>query len=95
MIRFYNANVLTVSDMDINFGEVWVDGDKIVYVGKEKETDQVFETEINLDGDLLMPSFKDAHAHSAMTFLRSYADGMPLQDWLFTKIFPMEEKLDE
>jgi 5-methylthioadenosine/S-adenosylhomocysteine deaminase len=95
MIRFYNANVLTVSDMDINYGEVWVDGDKIAYVGPAKESDTVFETEINLNGDLLMPSFKNAHAHSAMTFLRSYADGMPLQDWLFTKIFPMEEKLTE
>ncbi|MDR0986180.1 MAG: amidohydrolase [Ruminococcus sp.] len=95
MIRFYNANILSVTDMDINYGEVWVDGDKIVYVGENKESDTKFDTEINLAGDLLMPSFKNAHAHSAMTFLRSYADGMPLQDWLFTKIFPMEEKLNE
>ena len=29
-----------------------------------------------------------------MTFLRSYADDMPLQDWLFKQIFPMEAKLD-
>ena len=26
-----------------------------------------------------MPGFKNAHAHSAMTFLRSYADDLPLQ----------------
>ena len=28
-----------------------------------------------------------------MTFLRSYADDMPLQDWLTKQIFPMEAKL--
>ncbi|MDE6133608.1 MAG: amidohydrolase, partial [Oscillospiraceae bacterium] len=41
----------------------------------------------------LMPSFKNAHTHSAMTFLRSYADDMPLNDWLFKQVFPMEDKL--
>ena len=49
--------------------------------------------EYDLNGDLLMPSFKNAHTHSAMTFLRSYADDYPLQEWLFEKVFPMEAKL--
>lgn len=40
-----------------------------------------------------MPGFKNAHTHTAMTFLRSYADDMPLQDWLTKQIFPMEAKL--
>ena len=52
-----------------------------------------FEREINLHGNLLMPGFKDAHTHSPMTFLRSYADDMPLQDWLYKQVFPMEAKL--
>ena len=43
--------------------------------------------------NLLMPGFKDAHTHSAMTFLRSYADDVPLQTWLNEKVFPMEAKL--
>ncbi|MDD5939263.1 MAG: amidohydrolase [Lachnospiraceae bacterium] len=44
-------------------------------------------------GNLLMPGFKDAHTHSAMTFLRSSADDMPLQDWLTQQVFPYEAQL--
>lgn len=51
------------------------------------------DREINLNGNLLMPSFKNAHTHSAMTFARSLADDLPLQPWLYDMIFPMEAKL--
>jgi 5-methylthioadenosine/S-adenosylhomocysteine deaminase len=96
MIRFYNGRILT---LDNNFdiienGEVWVDGSQISYVGKEKAKDDTkFEKEINLDGNLIMPSFKNAHTHSAMTFGRSFSDDMPLQEWLYNKIFPLEALL--
>ena len=29
-----------------------------------------------------------------MTLLRSYADDLPLQDWLFKQVFPIEDKMD-
>ena len=94
MIRFYNGRVLTVTGgMSVAEQEVWTDGDKIVYVGPEKAETPAFEREIDLKGDLLMPGFKNAHTHSAMTFLRSYADDLPLQTWLFDKVFPNEDKL--
>lgn len=91
-IRFYNASVLTEAGKDIWGGEVHTDGDKITYVGADKKDGQ-FDREINLNGNLIMPSFKNAHTHSAMTFLRSYADDLPLNDWLFKQVFPMEDKL--
>lgn len=91
-LRFYNASVLTEAGKDIFCGEVHTDGDKITYVGTEK-VDGQFDREINLGGNLIMPSFKNAHTHSAMTFLRSYADDLPLNDWLFKQVFPMEDKL--
>lgn len=91
-IRFYNASVLTEAGKDIFNGEVHTDGDKITYVGADKKDGQ-FDREINLNGNLIMPSFKNAHTHSAMTFLRSYADDLPLNDWLFKQVFPMEDKL--
>jgi len=97
MIRFKNGKVMTMNGgADITECEVWTEGDKIAFVGKpadEQLRNTVFEREIDLEGDLLMPSFKNAHTHSAMTFLRSYADDLPLQDWLFTQVFPMEAKL--
>lgn len=94
MIRFYNGRLLTMDGgMDITNDEVWTDGTRISYVGPAREDMPAFERQIDLKGGLLMPGFKNAHTHTAMTFLRSYADGVPLQQWLFDKIFPMEGKL--
>ena len=97
MIRFKNGRVLTMTNgIEVENLEVWVDNDKIAFVGTpddEMLKSTAFEREIDLEGNLLMPSFKNAHTHSAMTFLRSFADDMPLQDWLFKQVFPMEAKL--
>ena len=92
MIRFYNGKVLTFKNgTEVTDDEVWVDGSKIAYVGRH--FDKKADREINLNGNLLMPSFKNAHTHSAMTFARSLADDLPLQPWLYDMIFPMEAKL--
>lgn len=91
-LRFYNASILTMENMELTSGEVHTDGDVITYVG-DNPPKGGFDREINLCGNLIMPSFKNAHTHSAMTFLRSYADDMPLNDWLFKQVFPMEDKL--
>ena len=99
MIRFYNGLVLTMQgEIKPEEAEVWVDGDKIAFVGvptAEQLENAVFERQTDLGGDLIMPSFKNAHTHSAMTFLRSFADGLPLHEWLTQQIFPMEAKLDD
>lgn len=92
MIRFYNGRVLTLKNgFDITDNEVWTDGSKIVYIGNN--CDKKADREIDLKGNLLMPAFKNAHTHSAMTFARSLADGLPLDKWLNEKIFPLEAKL--
>ncbi len=52
-----------------------------------------WDREINANGNVIMPGFKNAHTHSGMTFLRSYADDLPLGEWLEQKVFPMEAKL--
>ena len=94
MIRFYNGRLLSLSDgFEISDWEVWVEESMILYVGPAIGAHPPFEREIDLRGNLLMPGFKNAHAHSAMTFLRSYADDLPLQSWLFDKVFPLEARL--
>ena len=103
-IRFYNAKILTMENDQITEGEVWVQNERILYIGDGTNTDEVYQElklqsivwdrEIDCEGNLLMPGFKDAHTHSGMTFLRSYADDLPLQDWLNDQVFPMEAKLD-
>lgn len=93
-IRISNAKILSMNkDMEIIHGEVWISNDRILYVGSSKPADIHFDREIDACGNLVMPSFKNAHTHSAMTFLRSYADDLPLDRWLNDIIFPMEAKL--
>ncbi|MDO4572899.1 MAG: amidohydrolase, partial [Clostridia bacterium] len=65
----------------------------IAYAGPAEETDARFDRVIDCRGGLLLPGFKNAHTHSAMTFLRSLADDLPLQDWLTTQVFPKEAQL--
>lgn len=93
--RFYNAQVLTMKDLNIFSGEVWIEDNKISYVGKSKETSVHFDREIDVQNNLIMPGFINAHTHSGMTFLRSMADDMPLQQWLNEKVFPIEAKLTQ
>lgn len=89
MIKFTNGLVLD-KYFNIIKEDVFVDGDSIVAIG---EYDKTADTVYDLNGNLLMPSFKNAHTHSAMTFGRSFADDLPLQPWLYDKIFPLEAKL--
>lgn len=49
--------------------------------------------DIDCHGNLLMPGFKNAHAHSGMSMLRSLADDKPLHAWLNEDIFPVEARL--
>ena len=94
-IRFYNARILTLADdsFDIIQGELWTNENKIFYIGPEKENFENWDRQIDAEGNLLMPGFKNAHTHSPMTFLRSYADDLPLFDWLNNQIFPKEAQL--
>ncbi len=102
--RFYNARILTMdSSLDVLEGEVWVVGDRIKFVGTseqartypEKHQDEIliWDKEIDCKRNLIMPGFKNAHTHSAMTLMRSKADDMPLSDWLNKQIFPVEAKM--
>ena len=93
-IRIYNAKILTMEEgRPIFEGEVHIEGNKISYVGPQKQNDSVWDREIDAQGNVIMPGFKNAHTHSGMTFLRSYADDLPLLDWLNEQVFPMEALL--
>ena len=96
-IRFYHARILTMKEKEAVFeGEVHIKDDRIVYVGTAKDAPKdSWDREIDANGNLLMPGFKNAHAHSAMTLLRSYADDLSLQDWLYQKVFPIESRLTD
>ena len=101
-IRIYNARILTMEEnRPLFLGELHVKDNRLAYVGEALEkdsvllTDTIWAREIDAEGNVIMPGFKNAHTHSAMTFLRSYADDLPLLDWLNQQVFPMEAKLTE
>lgn len=94
-IRIYNARILTMEEnRPIFVGELHVKGNKIAYVGPTLgETTEIWDREIDAEMNVIMPGFKNAHTHSGMTFLRSYADDMPLGEWLNKQVFPREARL--
>jgi len=103
-LRLYNARILTMEKgREIFHGEVWVKNDKIAYIADDQELQTewkddhipriTWDYQIDCENNLLMPGFKDAHTHSGMTLLRSYADDTPLQEWLNEKVFPVEAKM--
>lgn len=92
--RFFNAKICTMQDdAGIQQGELWVENDRVAFVGNPSGARPAFDREIDVEGNLILPGFKNAHTHSAMTFLRSWADDLPLLDWLNKQVFPMEAKL--
>ncbi|HVP24793.1 MAG TPA: amidohydrolase [Methanomicrobiales archaeon] len=76
--------------------DVFVDGNgRIARIGKGvgKRDRRDAATRIEGKNLLLIPGLVNTHTHAAMTLLRGYADDMPLQEWLTTKIWPLEAHL--
>jgi 5-methylthioadenosine/S-adenosylhomocysteine deaminase len=55
-----------------------------------RDGDEVIEA----GGMRLLPGLWNAHTHAAMTLFRGYGDDMPLMEWLETRIWPVEARLD-
>ncbi len=93
-----NVDVITCNDKNeiLKGATVVIEGKKISRIIPKGKNIKIVEGEV-LDGTgkVMLPGFIDTHTHSAMTFLRNYGNDMNLQDWLFKKVFPAEDKLDE
>lgn len=91
--KFINALVLRQKKGSyiLEKSHVLVDGDKIVNVNRfiVGDADRV----IDVDNNILMPGFVNAHAHNSMTLLRGIKNDVPLQVWLFDYMFSNEKKL--
>ena len=87
---------ITILDKDLEIQRdmyVVVKGTEISYIGKERPEGD-FGREYDGKNRLLMPAFYNAHAHSPMALMRGYGENLALQDWLNSRIFPFEDKLD-
>jgi 5-methylthioadenosine/S-adenosylhomocysteine deaminase len=65
----------------------------IAEVGPSVEA-QPGDTVLEAGGRVLAPPFVNAHGHAAMTLFRGFGDDLPLREWLETKIWPAEAKLE-
>ena len=92
-ILFHNARILTMENDQIIEGDLLVKDHRIAYIGNDAQAFAPFDRVIDCRKNLLMPGFKNAHAHSAMVFLRGKADDVNLQEWLFNIVLPREERL--
>ena len=92
---FKNADILLFENGIYNVIKnafLAVDGDKISYIGKEKPEGE-FDTVRDMTGKLLMSGFYNCHNHCPMVLLRGVGSDLPLNEWLFNKVFPIEDKL--
>ena len=90
---FKNARILTMVNDKVIDGDLLVVDKRIAYIGKDASSYGPFDRVVECNGNLLMPGFKNAHAHSAMVFLRDVPEDVTLQQWLFDYVFPREERL--
>ncbi len=90
---FKNAKILTMVDDKIIDGDLLVADKRIAYIGKDASSYGPFDRVVECNGNLLMPGFKNAHAHSAMVFLKDVPEEVTLQQWLFDYVFPREARL--
>ncbi len=95
-ILLKNAQLITINNQDevIENGCVGISDNKLDYIGSYKPGfEEAYVRVIDCKGKTVMPGFVNAHNHAAMTLFRNYADDMKLMEWLFEKIFPLEDKL--
>lgn len=73
---------------------IHIENGRFVYIGSRADAPR-FEANETVEGDHLvaMPGLINTHTHAAMTLLRGYADDLPLEVWLQTKIWPFEANL--
>jgi cytosine/adenosine deaminase-related metal-dependent hydrolase len=68
-------------------GNILVRDGRIVSVGgAEEQADHV----IDARGGYVLPGFVQTHVHLCQTLFRSFADDLPLLDWLRRRVWPLE-----
>ena len=74
--------------------DIYIEGSKIVSVGKRPEG---FSEDRVIDGKdrLAIPGLVNCHTHSYMSFMRNVADDLSFMDWLFGTIDPIEQQMTD
>lgn len=71
--------------------DIYISGGVISTIGKPSCHDEPVDAEIiDAANCIVAPGLVNLHTHLAMTLFRGYSDDLPLNRWLFEKIFPAE-----
>jgi 5-methylthioadenosine/S-adenosylhomocysteine deaminase len=98
-----NIKIITMDDERpiIDCGDIIIEDDRILDIkilgapkdGYHEGNSEQYDRVIDGKNKLALPGFINAHTHVAMVPFRNYANDLPLEEWLFNKLFPMEDKL--
>ena len=93
-----NCDILASDGADgyrwIKNGYLGIDGDTIDYLADEAPK-AAYDQEKDMGGKLLCPGLINCHGHTPMTLLRGVGSDLPLQEWLFDKMMPIEDQFTE
>ncbi|MDD4089432.1 MAG: amidohydrolase [Tissierellia bacterium] len=102
-ILISNIKIITMDDERpfVDCGNIIIENDRIVEVmeagqfsnNSDNQSDGQFDRIIDGNSKLVLPGFINAHTHVGMVPFRNFANDLPLEEWLFKKLFPMEDKL--
>jgi 5-methylthioadenosine/S-adenosylhomocysteine deaminase len=84
-----NGLIVTMNDAyDVVSGDVSIRGGKIAAVASSIA--EPHDSVIDALGGFVLPGLVQTHVHLCQTLFRSYADDLPLMDWLRKRVWPME-----
>ena len=92
---FVNAGILAWHENSFHYienGCLGVDGDTICYIGKDRPA-EAYDDVRDMTGRLLMPGLINCHCHAAMVLLRGIGSDLPLNEWLFDEMMPVEDRM--
>ena len=88
-VAIRNAWIITQNhNRDVIKGDLLVDGGVVRRIGKVKSG---ADTEIDADGDVILPGLINTHTHVSMAIMKGVADDLPFSDFL-ARTFSVDSK---
>lgn len=99
MISIIKSKYLLTQNNDLeifkNYSLV-IQNEKIIDILSNEQAQNKYQNISNIynfNNHVVMPGFINAHTHLPATFMRGYADDLPLETWLKKKMWPVENKI--
>ncbi len=89
-----NCYIVCENSRVIKNGFLGVENEDIVYLSEIQPKDyDKYDLIKDMNNKIIIPSLINSHTHSPMVLLRGVGSDLPLSNWLFDKIFPLEKNL--